>query len=250
MVRFALNALGRSRLATRDAWLAGGTLLVMQASGLALAQTAPPAKTDGDIKTPYLDNYTPSEEVKRRALGPLRIIKQMGDQRKPAAATAAPAAAPTPPPAPAPVPAVAARPKAEDTAAKVEKKAAPVAESPAPTPVPEPVAVAVPAPAPAPVAPPPEPVQVARQVNTELIPLVQDAPVLSRNLMRAIPASGGLVKVAFDVLPNGNTGNVLVVSSNSRGLNSAAIEAVSKWRFKPIDEPVRVDIELRFSAPE
>lgn len=244
MVRFALNALGRSRLATRNAWVAGGTLLVMQASGLALAQTAPPAKTDGDIKTPYLDNYTPSEEVKRRALGPLRIIKQMSDQRKPATATAAPAAAPTP----APVPAVAARPKAEDTAAKVEKKAAAVAESPAPAP--EPVAAAVPAPAPAPVAPPPEPVQVARQVNTELIPLVQDAPVLSRNLMKEIPASGGLVKVAFDVLPNGSTGNLQVVSSNSRRLNSAAIEAVSKWRFKPIDEPVRVDIELRFSAPE
>jgi len=84
----------------------------------------------------------------------------------------------------------------------------------------------------------------------ELIPLSQEPPVLNRNLMRDIPNGGGLVKVAFDVKPDGTTGDIQVVSSNNRKLNSSAIDAVSKWRFKPIDEAVRVDIELRFLPPE
>lgn len=235
MVRFAQDAVDSGRSATPGAWVAGWALFLTQASGLVLAQTAPPAKTDGDIKTPYLDNYTPSEEVKRRALGPLRIIKQMGDQKKPAA--------PTPAPVVTPAPAVAPKPKAEEASAKADKRA-PVVETPAEPPV----AVAAPAPAPvaASVVPPPEPPKVAKRVNTELIPLAQDPPVLNRNLMREIPK--GVVKVAFDVNPDGSTSDVHAVATTNRKLNPSAIEAVSKWRFKPIDETVRVDIELSFSS--
>ena len=245
MVRFARNAGGSSRYAAGNARIAAWALVIGQAAGVASAQTPPPAKTDGEIKTPYLDNYTPSEEVKRRALGPLRIIKQTAEQKKPAAPAPSPAPAPAPVHTPAPPPTVF-RPKVEDAPAKVEKKAPAVAETPAPAPV----AAAAPAPAPVPVAPPPAPVQAARIVNTELIPLVQDPPVLSRNLMREIPAGGGLVKVAFDVKTDGSTGDIQVVSSSNRRLNSAATDAVAKWRFKPIDESVRVDIELRFLPPE
>lgn len=243
MVRFAQNALDSGRPAARGVWVAGWALFLIQASGLAQAQTAPPAKTDGDIKTPYLDNYTPSEEVKRRALGPLRIIKQMGDQKKPAAPTPAPA------PVVSPAPAAAPKPKVEEISAKADKKAS-VVETPASPPPVAVAPVAVTAPAPAAVVPPPEPVKVARQVNTELIPVVQDPPVLNRNAMRDIPGGGGLVKVAFDVKPDGTTGDIQVVSSNSRRLNTSAMDAVAKWRFKPIDETVRVDIELRFAPPE
>jgi TonB family protein len=224
--------------------VAGWAIFLLQASGLAQAQTVPPAKTDGDIKTPFLDNYTPSEEVKRRAMGPLRIIKQTVDQKKPAT----PAAAPSPAPVSSPAPSVVAKPRVEEATAKVEKKV-PVAETPA---APQPVVVAAPAPVPvpapvvAPLTPPPEPPKVAKHVNTELIPLAQDPPVINRNLMREIPK--GVVKVAFDVNPDGTTSDVQAVSSTNRRLNASAVEAVSKWRFKPIDESVRVDIELSYSS--
>ena len=64
--------------------------------------------------------------------------------------------------------------------------------------------------------------------------------------MREIPK--GVVKVAFDDNPDGTTSDVQAVASTNRRLNSSAIEAVSKWRFKPIDETVRVDIELSYSS--
>ncbi|MBC7918230.1 MAG: energy transducer TonB [Rhodoferax sp.] len=246
MVRFAQHALDSGRPATSGTWMVGLVWLLMQASGLALAQTAPPAKTDGssdEIKTPYLDNYTPSEEVKRRAMGPLRIIKQMGDQRRSPAPAPAPTPAVVPPPAPvSPAPVAAPKPRVEE--AKVEKKAPAVVEVPV---APAPVAVAVPAPAPvaAPVAPPPEPPKVAKQVNTELIPIQQEPPVFNRNFMRDNPRA--LIKVAFDVNPDGSTSDVEVTASNNRRLNSSAVAAVAKWKFKPIDEAVRVEIELAFS---
>lgn len=241
MVRFARNALDNSRLANRDARFVGWTLVLLQASGLAMAQTAPPAKTEADIKTPYLDNYTPSEEVKRRAMGPLRIIKQMGDQKKPG--TPAPAPAPTPVAAPAPV--APPKPKVEEVAAKAEKKA-PVADTPV-TPPPTTVAAPAPAPAPvaAPVAPAPEQPKVAKQANTDLIPIRQDPPVFNRSLMRDNPHA--VVKVAFDINQDGSTGNVQVTSSNNRRLNSSATDAVAKWKFQPIDETVRVEIDVIFS---
>lgn len=240
MERFAQNALDNGRQATRGVWVAGWTLFLSQASGLALAQTPPPAKTDGDIKTPYLDNYTPSEEVKRRAMGPLRIIKQMGDQKKPAAA---PAPAPTPAPVASPAPAAAPKPRVEETSVRAEKKS-PSVETPAPPP---PAVVAAPATAPVttPVAPPPEPPKVAKQVNLELIPIRQDPPIYNRTLMR--DSVNALVKVAFDVNPDGSTSGIQVTSSNNRRLNSSATDAVAKWKFRPIDEVVRVEVDISFS---
>jgi TonB family protein len=253
MERFAQDAFGEGLRVIHNARVAGLFLFLLQAPGLALAQTQPqpPVKADTDTKTPFLDNYTPSEEVKRRALGPLRIIKQSGEQKKPA--TAAPTA-----PALKPAPVVTTKPKVEETAAKAEEKrtlaveAAAPAAAPAPAPVPAavPIAVIAPPTAPAAVAPPPEPAIVARQVNTELIPVAQDPPEFNRSLMRDIPRGGGVVKVAFDVMPDGTTGGIQVVSSNSRRLNTSAVDAVAKWRFKPIDVTVRVDIELHFESQD
>jgi TonB family protein len=201
--------------------------------GTSLAQTPAPAKPDGstsDIKTPFLDNYTPSEEVKRRALGPLRIIKQLGDQKKPAVPA-------TPTPAPTPV-SVAPKPKVEE---KPEKTPEPVVAKAVEVPVIAPLIAPVVSPAPA-----PEIVKVAKKVNNELIPVSQDPPVFNRNLMRDTPHA--LVKVAFDVKPDGSTSGMEVTASNNRRLNSSAMDAVSRWKFKPIDETVRVEIELAFSS--
>lgn len=249
MVRFARNASENSRLAARNACIAGWTLVLAQASGLAVAQTTPPPKTDSDIKTPYLDNYTPSEEVKRRAMGPLRIIKQMGDQKK--TTTPAPSPAPAAAAAPAPAPVAPPKPKVEETA-KAEKKvpAAETQAAPAPTPAPAPAATATAAPAPtpapaaAPVTPPPEPAKVAKQPNLDLIPIRQDSPIYNRNMMREMTQA--VVRVAFNVNPDGHTSDIEVTYSRNSRLNKPATDAVAKWLFKPIDEPVRAEIELMF----
>jgi TonB family protein len=226
MISFARGVSQGSAFVVRFVIAAAPVLL----AGISLAQTpAPaPAKTDGsnaDIKTPFLDNYTPSEEVKRRALGPLRIIKQLGDQKKPVTPAA-------PAPAPAPV-SVAPKPKPEEKAEKVPEPVVAKVEVP--------VVVPVVAPAPAPEIP-----KVAKKVNNELIPVSQEPPVYNRNLMRETQRA--LVKVAFDVKPDGSTAGMEVTASNNRRLNTSAMDAVSRWKFKPIDETVRVEIELVFSA--
>lgn len=246
MLRNARNfGVGKSKPAAAIAMSAWVLLLL---NSVAQAQTTPPAKNDktDETKPSYLEGYVPSEEMKRRAMGPLRIIKQTADTKRNAPAPT-PAPIPAPAPTPAPAPAVA-RHKAEEVA----PKAAAIVEAPAPLPAP---VVAAPAPTPPPIAQPakpapaPEPVQVAEQhKNTDLIPISQDAPIIPRNLLREMPK--GVVKVAFDVNPDGRTSAVQVVSSTNRKLNNSATDAVAKWRFKPIDETVRVEIDLNFSMDE
>jgi TonB family protein len=217
--------------------------------GASRAQTPQP-KPDaapGDITTPFLDKYIPSEEVKRRALGPLRIIKQQGDQKlveakKPAATVPSAARAAT------------ARAKAEEAPAAADNNppaaqtTAPAAQTIAPAPEAPPaveVEVAAPAPVLIPIAPLPEPVALAKPVNLELIPVSQEPPEWQPRLMPDNPRA--LVKVAFDVNLDGNTSGIQITASSNRRLNASATEAVAKWKFKPIDEVVRVEIELQYS---
>ncbi len=220
--------------------------------GASHAQTVQP-KPDvapGDIATPFLDKYVPSEEVKRRALGPLRIIKQQGDQKlgepkKPAAT------------APAAARAASLKPRAEDAPLAADNKAAaaeaaaaaptepPAVEAPPPLVVEVSAPVTAPAPILKPAAPLPEPVAVAKPVNLELIPVSQEPPEWQPRLMPDNPRA--TVKVAFDVNPDGGTSGIQVTASSNRRLNASATEAVAKWKFKPIDELVRVEIELLFS---
>ncbi|MGZ5846840.1 MAG: TonB family protein [Ramlibacter sp.] len=169
----------------------------------------------------------PSEAARRAALSPFRMILQNADAPRvkpaPAPKKAAPApVAAAPAPAPAPAPAHAAEP--------ATASAAPA------TPAPEQVSVA---PASAQAARPPEPPPV------ELVPVRQDPPQLSATLRREQPR--GVVKVGFAVKPDGTTGDVHVLSSTNHRLNSASVDAVAGWRFKPIGETRPTEVELVFS---
>ena len=172
----------------------------------------------------------PSEAARRAALSPFRMILQNADAPRikppapkkvaPAPVAAAPAPPPTPTRTPAPEPATA--------------SAAPTAPAPPP---PEQVSVA---PASAQATRPPEP-----PPPVELVPLRQDPPQLSAALRREQPR--GLVKVGFAVKPDGTTSDVHVLSSTNHRLNSASVDAVAGWRFKPIGETRPTEVELDFS---
>lgn len=205
----------------------GAGVLALQGIGAvpAHAQSAAAAAAEG----------APSEAARRQALSPFRMILQNADaprrapvapvpgtaaKRAPAApaatqdtpaatASAAPSAAATQQAAPAPAPQV-------DQVTAVQPSAA-AAKAPAPPPEPDPI---------------------------ELIPIKQEAPVLTAALRRE--QLQGKVTVAFAVKPDGTTSDVHVVSTSDRRLNSASVNAVSAWRFKPIAQPQPVEVELVF----
>ena len=168
----------------------------------------------------------PSEAARRAASSPYRFIllNANAPSRKPAPATEAKAEPKRP--GPAPVEQAAVQPRAAPAA----PVAAPVAQ-----PVPEPVAALAPKP------PEPEPIAAVRR---EIIPIRTDEPRLPAALMRERPS--GVVKVAFDVMPDGSTGAVKVVSSTNRDLNRASVDAVSRWKFQPVDEVLTVETELAY----
>ena len=209
----------------------------------ALAQTPAPAKpaSSADIATPYLSDYVPSEALKRQALGPMRIIQSQSKKDKEKEKAAAPAAAPAPV-AKAPAKEAAAKPAAP---APMVSPAAVAAAVPQASPVAESVAAPVPTPPPPVATQAPVPQVAARPRRTELIPVRQDPPRFSPSLMR--DSQRATVKVAFDVNEKGDTENLEVVGSTNRRLNSAATDAVAKWKFEPLDDAVRVEIDLVFN---
>jgi TonB family protein len=203
------------RVAAHKACRAGVVIAGLQfaAIGLpALAQTTPPATANG-----------PSEALQRQALSPYRFILQNASApaRKPAAP--APVAEPK-------------KPAAVEQAALQPRPNAPAPQAPVPQAQPEaatPVAVFAPK--------PPEPLPV---VHREIIPIKTDEPHLSAALLRERPS--GVVKVSFEVHPDGSTAAVKVVSSSNRSLNKPSIEAVSGWKFQPVDEVLTVETELDY----
>ncbi|MCG2592838.1 energy transducer TonB [Ramlibacter sp. XY19] len=62
--------------------------------------------------------------------------------------------------------------------------------------------------------------------------------------MRERPS--GVVRVAFDLNPDGSTANVKVVSSTNRSLNRPSVDAVSNWKFQPVDEVLTIETELAY----
>jgi TonB family protein len=203
------------RVAAHKACRAGVVIAGLQfaAIGLpAVAQTTPPATANG-----------PSEALQRQALSPFRFILQNAS---------APARKPI---APVPV-AEPKKPAAVEQAALQPRPNAPAPQAPAPQAQPEaatPVAVFAPK--------PPEPLPV---VHREIIPIKTDEPHLSAALLRERPS--GVVKVSFEVHPDGSTAAVKVVSSSNRSLNKPSIEAVSGWKFQPVDEVLTVETELDY----
>ena len=87
---------------------------------------------------------------------------------------------------------------------------------------------------------------VAATAKPPLVPLRQEAPVLTGALLRE--AAAGVVKVAFDVKPDGSTTAVRVSSSTNRKLNGAAVAAVAKWQFAPIDDTRQIEVDLVFAT--
>ena len=170
----------------------------------------------------------PSEAVQRQANSPYRFILQNAN---------APARAK---PAPAPAPAV-----APVEAKKPRPEPAPVAMPAAP--VPAPAVEVAPAPAPLPAAlaalpPLPEP----PQPRLEVVPIQTDEPRLTAALLRERPS--GVVRVAFELRPDGTTSNVKVVSSTNRSLNRVSVDAVSNWKFQPVDEVLTIETELAYKV--
>ena len=189
-------------------------------AGLQLAVLGLPAQAQ---TTPSATANAPSEALQRQALSPFRFILQNASApaRKPAAA--APAAEPK-------------KPAAVEQAALQPRPAPapqPAAQQPAPAEAATPVAVF------APKAPEPLPV-----VHREIIPIQTDEPHLSAALLRERPS--GVVKVSFEVHPDGSTAAVKVISSSNRSLNKPSIEAVAGWKFQPVDEVLTVETELDY----
>lgn len=76
-------------------------------------------------------------------------------------------------------------------------------------------------------------------------------PNTARN--RGMTPTSGFVELEFTVMPDGSTGNVVVTNANPRRIfDSAAIAAVSEWRYKPVMRDgkaveQRVAVRIRFS---
>jgi TonB family protein len=91
---------------------------------------------------------------------------------------------------------------------------------------------------------PPEPEPIAAVRHLQVIPVRTDDPRLPAALMRERPS--GLVRISFELNPDGSTGNVKVVSSTNRALNRASVDAVSNWKFMPVDEVLTIETELAY----
>lgn len=62
-------------------------------------------------------------------------------------------------------------------------------------------------------------------------PVVRINPVYPDNLaMRGVE---GQCDMIFDILPNGTTSNVRVLSCSNRGFERASIRAIERWRYNP-----------------
>lgn len=116
-----------------------------------------------------------------------------------------------------------------------EPAATALAPEAAPQPAPEPVAALSRKPAQAP----------APQVRREIIPVKTDEPRLPPALLRERPS--GIVKVHFDIHPDGTTSEVKVLSSTNRALNRPSVDAVQGWKFEPVDEILTVETELVYN---
>ena len=176
----------------------------------------------------------PSEAVRRQALSPYRFILQNANAPTRAAKPAV-AVAPEPkrPPAPAAIEQAAVQPRSAPAAA-ASPSPAPATLAPS---APEPVAALTPRPA--------EPVT-ARSVNREVIPVRTDEPRLTPAQLH--DRVTGEVRVQFDLNPDGSTGNIKIVSSTNRTLNRNTIEAVSGWKFQPVDEVVTVETKIVYAV--
>jgi TonB family protein len=81
-----------------------------------------------------------------------------------------------------------------------------------------------------------------RSLKLEVVSSVE--PEFPARLVRTL--GQGSVVVTFDVRPDGTVARAEVSRSSHRGLNDAALAAVTAWRFKPISETMPGVVELKF----
>lgn len=220
-------------------------------AGSAGAQSAPAAAASA-----------PSDRAQRDADKVFRMILMHADKPRRAAARDDKAATPAPgaasgrsaPPARSATDAVAATarpvepvaaapapmspPAAAAPAVESRQVEARAVESPAPVATVAPVTAAAVSPAPAAL---PEPVA---PKNTKLELIQSEEPAFPSRLVRQL--GNGSVVVRFDVRPDGTVAQPEVIQTSHRGLNAAALAAVSAWRFKPISETAPGIVELKF----
>ncbi len=231
-------------------------LLVQLLAQSAWAQSTP-APTAAAASAPNAPT-APSERAKRDADKVFQMILLHSDKKpnaKPAGKDSAVAA-------PAPVSPSRAAPTA--AAAPVQNKAAPAATAAvvavkaaatelAAQPVTTPVPAAEPAlPAPAVAVPKPDlavpllpmPTAAVPNGSSKLELLTSVEPDFPNRLVRTLGA--GQVVVQFDVAADGSVMQADVVQSSHRGLESAAINAVKQWKFKPMPGPANGVTELKF----
>ncbi|TCZ85674.1 energy transducer TonB [Lysobacter sp. N42] len=83
--------------------------------------------------------------------------------------------------------------------------------------------------------------------NTELRALSTPAPAFPAEALRA--AQSGEVQVEFTVAPDGSVTAARVVRSNpARVFDRAAVNAVKRWRFAPVDAPVTTRRTITFNS--
>lgn len=83
--------------------------------------------------------------------------------------------------------------------------------------------------------------------NTELRALSTPAPAFPAEALRA--AQSGEVQVEFTVAPDGSVAAARVVRSNpARVFDRAAVNAVKRWRFAPVDAPVTTRRTISFKS--
>lgn len=96
-----------------------------------------------------------------------------------------------------------------------------------------------------PAAPPPAP-RAARPTAADLRPLSTPAPSYPPEAMRA--GTAGEVQVEFTVGTDGSVTAARVVNSTPRRVfDRAALDAVQRWRFQPVSEPVTIRRTIGFN---
>jgi TonB family protein len=88
------------------------------------------------------------------------------------------------------------------------------------------------------------PAAVSDDAPQGLVALAQPAPQFPASVMRTLRR--GTVQVRFDVLTDGSVANVEVLKTTNARLNTAALEAVGQWRFKPVSKVQTGAVEVGF----
>jgi TonB family protein len=90
----------------------------------------------------------------------------------------------------------------------------------------------------------PEPIEVEKPLQ----PIAQPEPKFPVDVVAEL--GKGSVTLRFMVQADGTVSEPEVLSSSHRRLNRPALEAVALWRFEPISEPRKTQVELVFNQDD